>query len=109
MPDDGDAQASPGTAADQRLGGFTMGGERAAYRCEALHHVGGDRRGMGGCRHEGPVERVDEIVATAVANGGGTYDSPQDLGFIYTHGFVDADGNVWRLNYFDPNVPLPGQ
>ncbi|MCA9759704.1 MAG: hypothetical protein KDA27_28160, partial [Candidatus Eisenbacteria bacterium] len=54
-------------------------------------------------------ERVDEIVATAVANGGGTYDSPQDLGFIYTHGFVDADGNVWRLNYFDPNVPLPGQ
>lgn len=55
----------------------------------------------------GSKEKVDELIATAVANGGATYDTPQDLGFIYTHGFTDADGNVWRLNYLNPDVPLP--
>jgi predicted lactoylglutathione lyase len=52
-------------------------------------------------------QKVDELVALAVANGGGTYDSAQDLGFIYTHGFTDADGNVWRVNWLIPDVPIP--
>lgn len=51
--------------------------------------------------------KVDEIVATAIASGGAVYDAPIDLGFIYTHGFTDVDGNVWRVNYLNPDVPLP--
>lgn len=43
--------------------------------------------------------QVDELVARAAAAGGQLYDAPQDLGFVYTHGFLDADGNAWRLNY----------
>jgi predicted lactoylglutathione lyase len=51
--------------------------------------------------------RVDELVALAVANGGAAYDSAQDLGFIYTHGFTDVDGNVWRVNWLNPDVSIP--
>jgi hypothetical protein len=47
------------------------------------------------------------LVEKAVANGGAVYDTPQDLGFIYTHGFTDPDGNVWRVNHFNPDVPIP--
>jgi len=43
-------------------------------------------------------EQVDELVTRAVAAGGKLYDTAQDLGFVYTHGFLDADGNAWRLN-----------
>src|SRR5262245_4244160 len=52
-------------------------------------------------------EQVDSLVASAVAAGGSTYDVPQDLYFVYTHGFLDADGNAWRLNWMNPNVPIP--
>ena len=48
-------------------------------------------------------EQVDGLVAQAVAAGGTLYDEAQDLGFIYTHGFLDVDGNAWRLNYMNPN------
>lgn len=47
-------------------------------------------------------EQVDGLVAQAVASGGKLYDASQDLGFVYTHGFLDADGNAWRLNYMNP-------
>lgn len=50
---------------------------------------------------------VDDLVARAVASGGSVYDAAQDLGFVYTHGFFDADGNVWRLNFMDPKVAMP--
>ena len=53
-------------------------------------------------------KEVDELVTTAIANGGAVYDAPQDLGFIYTHGFTDVDGNVWRVNYLNPDVPIQG-
>jgi predicted lactoylglutathione lyase len=53
-------------------------------------------------------EQVDSLVAKAVAAGGSTYDAPQDLGFVYTQGFLDADGNAWRLNWMNPDVPMPG-
>ena len=45
--------------------------------------------------------QVDELVEQAVAFGGSLYDEPQDLGFIYTHGFLEPDGNAWRLNYMN--------
>ncbi len=44
-------------------------------------------------------EQVDELVSRAIAAGGKSYDAAQDLGFVYTHGFLDTDGNAWRLNY----------
>jgi predicted lactoylglutathione lyase len=47
--------------------------------------------------------QVDELIARALASGGTLYDAPQDLGFVYAHGFLDADGNAWRLNYMNPD------
>lgn len=46
--------------------------------------------------------RVDAMVADAVAAGGTTYKQPQDLGFMYGHGFQDLDGHIWELVYMDP-------
>lgn len=42
-------------------------------------------------------ERVDELVAKALAAGGPTYDQPEDLGFMYSHSFVDPDGHGWGV------------
>jgi predicted lactoylglutathione lyase len=42
-------------------------------------------------------EEVDAIVAKALAAGGTTYDKPEDFGFMYTHSFVDLDGDGWGL------------
>jgi uncharacterized protein len=42
---------------------------------------------------------VDDLVRKAVANGGTTYNQPQDHGFMYGHGFQDPDGHVWELIY----------
>jgi predicted lactoylglutathione lyase len=42
-------------------------------------------------------EQVDELVAKALAAGGSTYDKPEDLGFMYTHSFLDPDGHGWGL------------
>ena len=42
-------------------------------------------------------EQVDAIVAKALAAGGTTYDEPEDLGFMYSHSFVDPDGHGWGL------------
>lgn len=43
-------------------------------------------------------EQVDGLVANAVAGGATLYDDAHDLGFVYTHGFLDPDGHAWRLN-----------
>lgn len=51
--------------------------------------------------------QVDDLVARAIASGGSVYAAVQDLGFVYRHGFLDADGNAWRMNYMDPNVVMP--
>lgn len=45
--------------------------------------------------------QVDELVAKALAAGGSTYDKPEDLGFMYSHSFVDLDGHGWGL-FFAP-------
>ena len=47
-------------------------------------------------------ERVDELVAKAIAAGGSTYDQPEDFGFMYTHSFLDPDGHGWGLLHFSP-------
>lgn len=44
-------------------------------------------------------EEVDALVRTAVAEGGWTYSTPKDYGFMYQHGFQDPDGHVWELVY----------
>ena len=48
---------------------------------------------------ESPKE-VDDLVAKAIAAGGSTYDKPEDLGFMYSHSFVDPDGHGWGLFHF---------
>ncbi len=52
---------------------------------------------------------VDELVAKAVAAGGTTPRAPQDLGFMYGHGFQDLDGHLWELVFMDPNAQMPPQ
>ena len=42
-------------------------------------------------------DEVDNLVAKALAAGGSTYDTPEDLGFMYSHSFVDPDGHGWGL------------
>ena len=42
-------------------------------------------------------DEVDSLVAKALAAGGTTYDKPEDLGFMYSHSFVDPDGHGWGL------------
>jgi uncharacterized protein len=46
-------------------------------------------------------EEVDQLVAKAIAAGGSTYDKPEDLGFMYTHSFVDPDGHGWGLMHMN--------
>ena len=42
-------------------------------------------------------KEVDDLVTKALAAGGSTYDKPEDLGFMYSHSFVDPDGHGWGL------------
>lgn len=42
-------------------------------------------------------DEVDSLVAKALAAGGSTYDKPEDLGFMYSHSFVDPDGHGWGI------------
>ena len=42
-------------------------------------------------------ERVDELVAKALAAGGTTHDEPEDLGFMYSHSFIDLHGHGWGV------------
>lgn len=41
--------------------------------------------------------QVDALVARALAAGGSTHDEPEDLGFMYSHSFLDPDGHGWGL------------
>lgn len=52
-------------------------------------------------------EVVDDLVAKALAAGGTTYDKPEDLGFMYSHSFVDPDGHGWGLFHMStpPSAP----
>jgi len=50
-------------------------------------------------------EEVDNLVAKALAAGGSTYDKPEDLGFMYSHSFVDPDGHGWGLFHITAQPP----
>jgi|EP01034_Spumella_vulgaris_P036445 predicted lactoylglutathione lyase len=52
-------------------------------------------------------EEVDTTVAKAVAAGGATLREPQDMGFMYSHGFSDLDGHLWELVFMDPSAVPP--
>ncbi len=47
---------------------------------------------------------VDEIVAKAIAAGGTTYKEPNDMGFMYQHGFQDLDGHIWEIFFMEPSA-----
>lgn len=53
-------------------------------------------------------EVVDSLVAKALAAGGTTYDEPEDLGFMYSHSFVDPDGHGWGLFYTPDDATSAG-
>ena len=40
-------------------------------------------------------EKMDALVAKALAVGGSTCDKPEELGFMYSPSFVDLDGHGW--------------
>jgi predicted lactoylglutathione lyase len=44
---------------------------------------------------------VDDLVATAVAAGGGTWSKAQEEASRYTGSFTDPDGNVWQVLWLD--------
>ena len=47
-------------------------------------------------------EEVDELVGTAVANGGRRAMDPIDQGFMYGSSFYDPDGHHWEVIWMDP-------
>jgi uncharacterized protein len=47
---------------------------------------------------------VDELVAKAIAAGGTTYKEPNDMGFMYQHGFQDLDGHIWEIFFMEPTA-----
>ena len=49
-------------------------------------------------------DKVNEMVHTAVAAGGTTYNEPQDHDFMYGHGFQDLDGHIWEIIYMEPSA-----
>ncbi len=51
-----------------------------------------------------PVADLPKSVAffEALAAGGTTYDEPEDLGFMYSHSFVDLDGHGWGVLHMSP-------
>lgn len=48
-------------------------------------------------------EKVDEMVKTAVAEGGKAVNEKQVHGFMYVHGFEDLDGHLWEIMWMDPD------
>ena len=48
--------------------------------------------------------RVEQLVATAIAAGARTPVAAIDHGFMYQHGFEDADGHQWELFHMDSSA-----
>jgi predicted lactoylglutathione lyase len=49
-------------------------------------------------------EEVDQMVKTALANGGRPAMDPQDHGFMYSSSFYDIDGHHWEVFWMDPSA-----
>lgn len=54
-------------------------------------------------------DKVNELVAKAVAAGGTTPLESKDHGFMYQHGYQDLDGHLWELVFMDPNAMPPAE
>lgn len=46
-------------------------------------------------------EEVDQMVKTAIENGGSKYSEPMDHGWMYQSAFADIDGHQWEVMYGD--------
>ncbi|MCK8061100.1 MULTISPECIES: VOC family protein [unclassified Fusibacter] len=46
------------------------------------------------------IAEIDEMINKVKALGGHVYPEPIDNEFMYGHGFVDMDGNIWDLFLF---------
>ncbi len=46
-------------------------------------------------------EEVDKVVNRAFAAGAGSYNEPQDHGFMYGWSFADIDGHLWEFFHMD--------
>ena len=49
-------------------------------------------------------EEVDDMVRKAVAAGGVITREPEDLGFMYQHGYQDLDGHLWEIVHMVPTT-----
>lgn len=47
-------------------------------------------------------EKVDEMMAKALAAGAKKAREPQDHGFMYERSFEDLDGHIWEIFWMDP-------
>lgn len=47
-------------------------------------------------------EKVDELLKSAVENGGSKYREATDLGWMYYESFADPDGHQWEVMFTDP-------
>jgi len=48
-------------------------------------------------------EKVDEILKSAIENGGARYREATDLGWMYYESFADPDGHQWEVMFTDPS------
>ncbi|MGU3377108.1 VOC family protein [Chryseobacterium sp. M5A1_1a] len=46
-------------------------------------------------------EEVDQIIKTAIENGGSKYSESMDHGWMYQSAFADIDGHQWEVMYAD--------
>lgn len=46
-------------------------------------------------------EEVDDMVKTAIENGGLRYSEPQDHGWMYQSAFSDLNGHQWEVMFAD--------
>jgi len=46
-------------------------------------------------------EEVDDMVRTAIQNGGSKYSEPQDHGWMYQSSFSDLNGHQWEVMFAD--------
>ncbi len=46
-------------------------------------------------------QEVENMVSTAIANGGTRYSEPQDHGWMYQSSFADLNGHQWEVMYAD--------
>lgn len=46
-------------------------------------------------------EEVDNMVKTAIENGGSTYSEPQDQSWMYQSAFSDLNGHQWEVMFAD--------